>query len=318
MMSMKKLRSLLSDESWLEKLSAKLTILNTKWRWISRVLVIGAFFFITILLIQSWPQIKTISWKSFIPVILLALGIYLLSLIMQMGVWLHMLSFQHKVGWQDVQIYTQTVVMRRIPGGIWHWVGRSSSYKANTEVGAKKILFANILEWCLIVVAAIGVYGLFTTDIAPTFRVALIVLSIVLGILLASTWFPKTYGRNHRITFGFSWVLAYGGSWFLGGLILYLFMNAGDYSEMTIGQALAIWALAGGISSITIIAPSGFGIRELSLAILLRPFAPVSYIILVALLLRLTFTLADVIWGSNGWLVSQQILNYRRRHSSPE
>ena len=314
---MKKLQSFFADERLLERFSAKWAVIDTKWRWISRALMIGAFVYIGILMIRSWPQLKTVSWKELIPVILLALGLYLLSLLMQIVVWLHMLSFQHKVGLRDVQIYTQTLVMRRIPGGVWHWIGRSSSYRINTEVTAKKVFVANLLEWGLIIIAAFGVYGLFASNIAAAFRVILIVLSIVLGIMLAITWFPKSYGHVRRITVGLSWMLAYAVSWLLGGFILYLFMSAGDHSKITIGQTLAIWALAVGISTITVFAPSGFGIRELSLAILLSPFAPVSFIILVALLLRLTFTVADVIWGSSGWLVSQQALNYQKRHLGP-
>jgi hypothetical protein len=224
-----------------------------------------------------------------------------------MGVWMHMLSFQHKVGWRDVEIYMQTVLMRRLPGGAWHWVGRSSSYSVHTEVGAKPVLWANFLEWLLLMITAIGVVGLFLTDAGLAIRSGLIILSLVLGIILANRWFPKKLGAGRRVAMGFSWMVAYGGSWIMGGLILYLLMNAGQSTDITAVNATAIWAIAGGVSMLMIIAPSGLGVRELSLALLLSPYVPLSFAILVALLIRLTFTLADVIWGTSGWLISRSI-----------
>jgi hypothetical protein len=301
---MKNLRRLIPDEIRLSTYYSRYLDYQARWQWISRILVVGALIFIAVLLVQSWPQIRTISWKVFIPIILISLGIYLVSLLLQMGVWLNMLSFEHGVGWRDIQIYTQTVVMRRIPGGVWHWIGRSASYKANSDVGLRRVLLANFLEWMLIIVAAGVVYAIFATEVGPVIRIVLLSISIVLGIALASTWLPRDYGSVRRVAHSLSWLLVFGGSWILGGVILYLFMAAGDYSELDPVQATAIWCLAGGISALTIVAPSGFGIRELSLGILLTPYAPLSYIILVALLIRLTFTLADLLWGSVGWLIS--------------
>jgi len=43
------------------------------------------------------------------------------------------------------------------------------------------------------------------------------------------------------------------------------------------------------------------GVQEVSLVFLLQPYLPASVALLVALLLRLLFTLSDVLWGLTGW-----------------
>jgi len=313
---MKALRSLIPDETRLSNLYSRIIDYRERWRWISRILVIGAFAFIAILLVQSWPQVKAISWRSYVPIFLISLGIYAVSLLLQMSVWLHMLSYQHKLSWQDMEIYSQTVVMRRIPGGIWHWVGRSTSYMADSDVGLKRILLANFLEWILIIVSAGIVYAVFATEVSLLVRSILLVISVALGIALANTWFPKDQALVRRTVHALYWLLAFSCSWILGGVILHLLINAGDYSGVGFTQSISIWSLAGGVSALTIVAPSGFGIQELSLGILLSPFAPLSYVILVALLLRLIFTMADVVWGSGGWLVSHALLEHQRAKST--
>jgi hypothetical protein len=141
----------------------------------------------------------------------------------------------------------------------------------------------------------------------------LITVSLVLGIYLASTWFPREIVTSKKIVIGLSWMVAYAGSWFLGGLILYLLMTGVETSSLSVTESTAIWAISGGVSMLMIILPSGLGIREVSLALLLQPYASLSIAILVALLIRLTFSVADVLWGAVGWLVSRGIIQMNKK-----
>ena len=161
-------------------------------------------------------------------------------------------------------------------------------------------------------ITAIGVTGIFMVALPIAFRGGLVAVSLVLGIYLANTWFPRGIAASQKIVMGFCWMLAYAGSWFLGGMILYLLMIAVQGSGANIAESTAIWAIAGGVSMLMIILPSGLGIREVSLAFLLRPYAPLSIAILIALLIRLTFSLADVLWGAIGWLISRGVIKMER------
>ena len=50
--------------------------------------------------------------------------------------------------------------------------------------------------------------------------------------------------------------------------------------------------------------PAGLGIREITLTWLLKDYLPISSILLVSILIRLTYAIADVLWGSLGMALS--------------
>jgi uncharacterized membrane protein YbhN (UPF0104 family) len=60
--------------------------------------------------------------------------------------------------------------------------------------------------------------------------------------------------------------------------------------------------------------PSSLGVREASLILLLQPALPVSMALLIALLIRIVFIFADLVWGMIGVILSQAVL---RRKALP-
>lgn len=304
------------NSQWLTRLINNLNKIKHHWKWVGRILTIAAIAYVVLLLAVSWPEIQAINWQNYILVIVIACFIYLISLMLQLFVWLRLISQHHKISWYDVEIYTRTIMLRQLPGGVWHWLGRSTIYQSSTTISAKTILYANMLDWCLILITAFGVYGLFATELSIPIRGVLLALSVVLILFISQSWFARKQ-KGQQIIEGLFLSMAYMGSWIMGGLILYLLITNNPESQITLPTAITIWAVAGGISSITIIAPSGFGIRELSLTFLLQPFVSVPVAIILALLLRLIFTFADFVWGSLGWLISREISN-RKGHKLPQ
>ena len=302
---------------WLESLTQFLDRVKDHWKWVGRILTVVAVLYVGVLIVTSWDEIQTINWQNYLLVIFLALFIYLFSLMLQLFAWLRLLSHHHKVGWHDVEIYTHTIMLRQIPGGVWHWLGRSTMYQSSTTVSGKTVLFANMLDWCFILVTAFGVYGLFATDLAFSFRGALVIFSFVMMMLIARTWFASKR-KGYQLLEGFLLLIAYTGSWIMGGIILFLFIRDTPNAHISFSSAITVWAIAGGISAITIIAPSGLGIRELSLTFFLQPFVPLAFSIVLALLMRFTFTFADFIWGSSGWMLSRKVLNRKKGTNNPE
>jgi uncharacterized membrane protein YbhN (UPF0104 family) len=59
--------------------------------------------------------------------------------------------------------------------------------------------------------------------------------------------------------------------------------------------------------------PAGMGIREITLTWLLASYLPVSAILLVAILIRVTYALADMVWGSIGMFFSLRVLRVEDR-----
>lgn len=284
---------------------------RTRWRWIGYALTAAALLYLAGLLLYSELWTQEIDWRAYAIAGLLAIGIYLLSLMVQFLVWARLLSFHHRVGWRDVQIYSQMILMRRLPGGVWHWIGSTAMYSATTNVSARTALLANFWQWSLLILVAIGVFTA-GMDRGPIgLRILLTGLAIGTAIALAMTWQPSVRPRVLRLAEAGLWTALYAVAWFLGGTILYLFVKVAGGDQFGLLEASRVWAVAGGVSLLVIVVPSGLGIREITLTWLLRLHLAQPTALLVALLLRLVFTLADVIWGFMGWALSHIVLQGR-------
>jgi hypothetical protein len=77
-------------------------------------------------------------------------------------------------------------------------------------------------------------------------------------------------------------------------------------------DVIRIWIIAGGAGMLTAVLPSTFGVREISLTYLLSPHLGMSPALLIALLIRILFILAEIVWGATGWGLSWYLQNKRR------
>jgi hypothetical protein len=284
----------------LERLHRYFYNVQTHWKWLGRILTIIALAYVSVILVQNWSHLQQVDWRKYLFVILISFFIYLASLLLQLTIWLRMLSAHHRVGWQDVQIYMRTVMLRQIPGGVWHWLGRSSMYGATTSVSTRYVLLANFIDWCLLMSGAIAAYGVFSKTTHIGIRIFIFLISAGFSVIIANYWFPKRQSK-YAVFEGTIWTIIYIVSWFLGGILLFLLIQIEAASPISVSNALIIWIIAGGISGVAIIIPSGLGIRELSLAVLLQPYMSVAQSLLLAIILRFTFTMSDIIWGACGW-----------------
>jgi hypothetical protein len=296
----------------------KITIYaQTRWRWLGYVLILASFVYIGAIIIYNGQQLCEIPWRAYWIACLITLGLYLLSLLVQYFVWARMLSFHHHISLQDFIIYFKVLVLRRLPGGVWHWVGRTALYSETTHVPPRAILLANFLEWILLFLTAciIAVWGSSQITVYLKFPIAMIFLGV--AIFMATRW--KSKSKSAGVQFGESilWVSLYTVSWILGGLVILAFVKAsGGGAVITWWEATWIWALTGGSSLLVIIVPTGLGIREIALVLLLQPQLQASEALIIAMLIRFTFSLADLLWGLVGLVLGQSIAS-RKKMSNP-
>jgi hypothetical protein len=276
---------------------------QTRWRRIGYLVSAGAMIYLVGLLVYSGVQIRSIDVRVYWIPVLITMVLYLFSLITQVVVWMRLLSFHHKCGWQDVVIYARTIILRRLPGGVWHWLGRSTLYAGNTKVAGRVVVGANFMEWLMLLLAA-GSLAIIGVRELPWFaRVFGAILLGGAGVGMAYRWQPPARRWNLRLFESLLWIGFYGVAWLLGGAIVYAIVQATGGEKLSLAQAVWVWAVAGGSSLLLIIVPAGLGIREVTITWLLTPYLPASAAILVAILIRFSFTLADVIWGSLGWAI---------------
>jgi hypothetical protein len=240
---------------------------------------------------------------------LIAILLYLLSLLIQFYIWVRALSSYHQISWQDAVIYFRTLLMRRLPGGVWQWVGRTAMYTSSTELPPRIALIANFWEWAMLVLLAAGIACAGWREAPLVFRWIAAPAFLLLATGLGWIWGSKNRPASIRLAESISWVLLYGVSWSLGGAIVYDYVQAAGGDAITWGEATWVWSLTGGASFLLVVlSPAGLGIREITLTWLLKPYLTIADSLLVSLFIRIIFTLADVIWGLLGWGLSYLIL----------
>ncbi len=287
-------------DSWI-----KITqIARKRFAWLGYILVAASILYLIVLLIANWEQFSQIPWQMYWKAGVIALLLYLFSQIPQLAIWMRMMSLYHRVGWKDFKIFFQSMLLRRIPGGVWHWVGRISLYSRTTDITPKTVLNANFWEWTLIILVAVGI--IFTGE--PVKQLigggpAIIGSVVVWGleIWIAYKWFPHNRSKTTRIFESVGWAIIYSVAWLMGGLIIYVFSKVTEGVTLTIWNAVWVWAVAGGISWLFIIVPSGLGIREITLTTLLQPFMSTPQALVIAIAIRFVFLVADFLWGGLGW-----------------
>jgi hypothetical protein len=294
----------------------KVVILSKKHsHWIVYVLVLFAFAYLGIIIYISSQEILTIPYRTWIYASLLTLFLYLASLLLQSYVWIRILACHHTIGWEEFWIYFKLLVLRRLPGGVLHWFGRAAMYDQNSQVTSKTVMWANFIEWTILILIALTLATAGISSLIWPVRVFLIVLLFTLAIFIAVKWQSEEGILLRKIAEGILWTGLYALTWLIGGLVIFLFTRSIGSSEIGLFDSTWIWAISGGASLLFLIIPSGLGIREISLTMLLYPFMSPSIALLIALLIRFTFTIADVLWGSLGWVIGLIIVTNQKKQT---
>jgi hypothetical protein len=290
--------------------------LQSRLRWIGQGLTVAAIIVIIITLIYSGIQLKEINWLGYLPASLWALVYYCISLLIQYFVWVRLIRFHHKSTLDDVVIYARFILMRRLPGGFWHWIGRTALYKDSTNVSGRTIMIGNIIEWAMLtfVAAALAIIGIGKLPLSIRLTLSAIFASI--GVSIAYSWQARARSNVKRLLESFLWILIYAAAWALGGMIFYEFYIATGGENFGRIQAIWLWSLTGGSSQLVFFVPGGSGVRELILAWALQPHLAAASSILIGLLIRVSFILGDIIWGSIGLFISLGI-NRRLKSTFP-
>ncbi len=285
-------------------------VLRTKesrglWRWFSYVLTLAAAVYIVVLFSYGGQQLGNINWSAYIPITLLSLPIYLASLLMQLFVWLRLVSFHRQIDWRDLEIYSRMLLLRSLPGGVWHWVGRAAMYKAATQVSGRAVVKANSIEWILFLLSGLGVFAQTKFPEPSWIVVAIMIVGVSVGV--ASRGQPARNRVGLRLSESALWILLDMLSWWLGGWILFLFVQASGVHDAGLIEMARVTTLVGAVSLVAGLLPMSFGIREVSLVFLLQPYMPNALGVLVALLIRLLYVFADAFWGLVGWGMSRLV-----------
>jgi uncharacterized membrane protein YbhN (UPF0104 family) len=296
--------------------------------WMQVGTVLFTIGFLIFLLIRGREELSQFdNWRAYLTVCGQGFLLYPLSLTVQAWVWGMMIARlgQVAISWRDVEIFAYTHLMRRLPGAVWYLAGRTMIYRER-GIRASVTLAASGLEFILLVLVAVVLSAALSLSSHSGW---LLVLAALILIVLIIPWglaaLPSASDR--RWIPGFArkrlanlsgdvmpkswdlalWVVAYLISYVVGGLILFLLARSiAPESDVTLTNAIRIWALAVGVAFLTsAVSPAGLGIRELTLTALLSPYMPTLGAVLVAVLLRMLFIVSDLVWGGLMWLTAR-------------
>ena len=300
-------RAKIFPQRLLETWANTINNIRKRWRWLGYALTLIALIYLIVLIVYGGYQLQEFHWKAFGVAFLIALGIYLVSLIIQFIVWGRMLSFHQKIDWRDIIIYSRVILLRRLPGGFWHWLDRTAMYSETEKVPGRVVLSANFMEWAMLLLVAGGIASIGLREISQLLGWLAPIILISFALALGIQWQPDSKSPLFRVLESGLWVTLYSFAWILGGIIIFLYTKTAGGQYITWERAVWIWAVAGGSSLLLFIFPTGLGIRELTMTWLLQPYLSPANALLVAILVRLTFTFTDILWGLVGLGLSHRI-----------
>jgi len=278
---------------------------------ISAAIIMLSFLFLGYRLYRNWELLTSYSWEiRFVPLIL-SFVMYTLELGLATLAWnsitgrLAGLSGLRK----NLKIYWSANLCGFLPGTVWYIAGRAYLYER--EGVAKAVTAMNsVLELVLLVLAGAVVSLSFLPFLSTPqwLKKPLVLVAMVpLGLLLIH---PRTIrglwrrvGRTEmseplRWRDTLTWLAIYAGVWMGGGLVLYLAINAFYDLPLTyLPQVIGVWALSELTSYLSLVSPSGLGIREVALSVLLSYYVPVPIAVVVALAVRIGLIVYAAFWG---------------------
>lgn len=208
---------------------------------------------------------------------------------------------------RDLRSYALSVLARRLPGAIWHVVGRTAYY-ADVGLGRRLALWGSGVEAGLLLWSG-GVVGLaFWPELAP-YGAVLAMAALVIGppiLWRMLRLMPEASVRDQgqppdpgpRLSRLYLWLAVDVAAWMIGCVGLYLLFSGLypiglDVFPRLVAAIVFSVVLAGLVSLV----PGGLGLREVGMAALLQPAVSPGIAAVLAIASRLLVTVVDVAWS---------------------
>jgi hypothetical protein len=288
---------LLGDQRW------------TRWIITGLILVLSAVG-LGGMLVAYWPTLIAYRWELRPLPLVVAYVVYSLDLPLAVWGWsIIMGRLAGSIGLREhFRVYCSTLVAGRIPGAPWHIAGRAVLYK-QLGVSRRVTGSASAIEMLLIIVSGL-LSGCLTWPFLPeSAKSQLIwfapVVPIGLGLMhptVIQAILKRLIQNETPIRLRYSDTLELLGLyllvWGLGGVVLYAVIRALYPLPVTmLPGVVGVWGLAGAVASLVFFSPTGLGVKEITLSLLLALFIPAGLAVVTAILMRLFLTAAEFSWA---------------------
>jgi len=259
---------------------------------------------------RNWSEFQAFSWQlNPLPLVgagaalVIAFGLNVLTWVLISR------ALGSRVGfWKDLEIYSFSTVVRRLPGVIWQLAGRTYLYhQAKTTLAVP--LWGTVWELFAQFSSATSLTTLMLV-LSPRLRTAFPGGMWVLLSLIPMGWFalrphdlvavmkrmaPRMTGEPDLTRRNLSaWFGLYVLSWILGGAILYFLTSAlGPQARPLFPVCVGVVAASGVLAILVAPIPGGLGIREISLVLLLQLYVPSPVAVAATVMFRLWLLLGE-------------------------
>jgi len=264
---------------------------------------------------SSWETLARYDWQFDLRYLGVSFACYSVALFLSVLTW-HAI-IRCLAGFTDfttnARVYLYSAIAKRLPGVVWYIASRLYLYQQ--EGIAKTITSTGLaLETAMMIVAGMVVYlgslllgqwGLLGGG-SPWLWLGLAPLLVVMVqpslLIRAVNAVLVRLGRARlevrvRRQDSLLWVALYAANWVAGGLSLYfLTLAIHPLPAAALFDVVGIVALSGVLSLIAFFVPGGWGIREVSLTLALRPYLPLPLALAVPLLFRLWLIVGEIFW----------------------
>lgn len=279
-----------------------------KWQKIAQIIIyLLVIFFILRIFFTYWSNIRLSLIKINISYILLSILCFSLSFLILSLVWYQIIKPLGKIRLiESLFIYYKSQIIRYIPGNIWGYGARIYFFK---KVGfiSTQIFFSFIYESFLLCFSSIFTYFIFRYFLAAPFyldtSLAIIGFFILLVLINHKIFFLlfKIFRRDDIVYYislkrTAIYIIQYFFYWLLCGFGLYFIILA--FTPLAFDKIWAIiiiYAAAWVIGYLSLITPSGLGVRELSLIFLLPKIVVHSLVGLLAVFSRLISIIGELL-----------------------
>lgn len=300
-------------------LGALTRLRRSRWLGVAAVLVVAAFW--ALFLNKQFHSLAQYNWQlqpSALAEGLAWSGLYHLTLALCWS-WLVRRMGETLPYRRAVRVWQVSMLARYVPGNVWHILSRMA---LAGRVGAQpaRVLASSTLEQVLNVIGALALAGITLplwglTVTAQVWLIALVPLGLValhprlLGRLLA--WAARRFNRPQLAwQYRFREILLPVAGYMLAmvwvGVALYAVM-AGlvTVSPAQLPLYIGTGALAWAVGYLSFLTPSGLGVREGIIVLVLAQIMPVPAAVVGSILYRVVVTIAELAMVGITWLIDR-------------
>jgi uncharacterized membrane protein YbhN (UPF0104 family) len=258
---------------------------------------------LVVLVVSNLEQLRAAPWRLDAPRLVLGLLFQASTCLTATLLWMD-ISAQLGAGWnprRDARVYAYSLIARRLPGALWHVLGRAAFY-GEVGLGRRVGLMGSAIEAGLLVVTGVAVWLAAFEPVRPYgLVIGLVMLALTpplfrpaMRILLrgGGEWLPPS-GRLY------AWLATDVAAWLLGCSGVYFMYDAlyplGDGAWLKVVAATSASIVA---SAAVVILPGGLGLRELGMTGLLSDLIPTGVAAALAIAFRISILTIELLWAA--------------------